>query len=646
MLRFSRVSGSALGLALLAAALPAFGQGPRPARPDKPFEAAPTPTPPAAEAPAPPAPAAPPPAAPAPAAPVEEKKPEPAPPPAEAPAAPAPAPAPDAAPPAEAPAAEAPPAAAPEPAPEPPKPAEPPKPPPGPVLETTDDLPDAGYLPGYSKYQGIGTSPYAPRLAGFPGGITPSFGAPSPSDSWLFTWHGYMSASLQVSVYERPDPGTGQRRLALHTPPNIIEEYSAFPSTNALPGNWIGSNFSYGNSLVTATVSVDTWNPTRPTQNYGLGSQYFINNAYLNLRVPPMGKWRLAFNVGYFSANYGTLGRYGGGFYTNPMTATIQGVGVTPIIEYDLTDTLVVAVEGGIMGLGGPRVNLLPDGVVAGTGTGGYGGESQWPAAFINHVHAGVVRKGDIQISAQVHYLSNWFQDERVQREPDEDGVCDLPDTDELNECYVRDGRMRVIGADVKMLSNSYGVLGIGGSLIDADWAFPLKGMATFAGDGERLTSAWFGTRSQGNGQLLVAGAAYNLSIASLLLAPEPFNGQAPDIVVNAGFHLGKIKTAEEPFNGRVRHKYGAEVFYTPLRYLGMGVRFDRVVPASDDDEQTFHVVAPRIQFKTDWTSHEAIVISYVKWFLGPHSHYDGLNPRSSERIDDQMFTLNFNMWW
>ena len=68
--------------------------------------------------------------------------------------------------------------------------------------------------------------------------------------------------------------------------------------------------------------------------------------------------------------------------------------------------------------------------------------------------------------------------------------------------------------------------------------------------------------------------------------------------------------------------------------------------PASDDDEQTFHVIAPRLQFNTDWQSHEAIVISYVKWFFGPHSHNDGLNPRSPERIDDQMFTLNFNMWF
>jgi mono/diheme cytochrome c family protein len=284
------------------------------------------------------------------------------------------------------------------------------------------------------------------------------------------------------------------------------------------------------------------------------------------------------------------------------------------------------------MGLGGPRVNLLPRDAVAGTGTGGASGDPQWPAAFVHHVHAGVVLKGDTQFVAQAHFLSNWSQDDRVQRSPDEDdGVCDLPTTPEVNECYVRDGRMRVVGVDAKMLSNTYGVLGIGGSYIDASYAFSLKGMMTYAGDGERLTGAWFGPRSEGTGKLLVGGVSYQMSVASLMLAPEPFNGQAPDIVVNAGFNIGRITTAEEPFNGRVRHKYGIDVLYTPLRYVGVGGRVDRVVPASDDPDQTFHVIAPRLQFKTDWTSHEAIVLSYVKWFLGPNSHYDGLNPRSVE---------------
>lgn len=524
------------------------------------------------------------------------------------------------------------------------------KPPPdAPLLETSDELDEPGYLPGYRPYMGLGTSPYAPRIGGLQSGVTPSFGAPMPSDSWVFTWKGYMSASLQVSIDERDDPGTGQSRTVLHTPPNIVEEYAAFPSTNSLPGNWIGSSFVYGNSTVTATVSIDTWQPTRATQNYQLGSQYFINNAFLSFRVVPFDKARLAINAGYFSNSYGALGRYGGGFYTNPMTATIQGAGENAVLEYDLSDTFVAVAEHGIMGTGGPRIGIWPRAVVAGTGNGGSNGDPQWPAAYVHHAHLGIVRKGDVQLLAQVHFLSNWHQDDRVQRSEADlpaDEPCDLPTTPELDECYVRDGRMRVIGFDAKMVSNAYGVLGVGAAYIDAHYAFSLKGMQTFAGEGDRVTSAWLGNHTGGTGKVWVAGIAYNMSVASLLLSPEPFDGQAPDIVINAGLNIGGIKSDEEPNDDRVRYKFGADVLYTPLRYVGVGMRADRVVPASDDADQTFHVIAPRLQFKTDWTSREAIVVSYVKWFLGPHTHYDGLNPRSSTRIDDQMFTLNFNMWW
>jgi predicted KAP-like P-loop ATPase len=96
-----------------------------------------------------------------------------------------------------------------------------------------------------------------------------------------------------------------------------------------------------------------------------------------------------------------------------------------------------------------------------------------------------------------------------------------------------------------------------------------------------------------------------------------------------------------------VRHKYGLKGTYTFLPFMGAGLRVDRVVPSSKDPEQTFHVLNPWIQFKSSWTSHETISLSYVKWFLGDHTHLDGLNPRYAYgKVDDQMVALNFNMWW
>jgi hypothetical protein len=525
-------------------------------------------------------------------------------------------------------------------------PAAPPKPPARPLLKY-DALEEPGYLPGYRTYQGLGLSPYVPRVGEFPGAVTPSFGVPSPSDDWTFTYAGFMSASLQVSINEREDPQPGQKKLVLHTSPDVVEEYASFLSTNAVPGNWIGATFSYGNSYVTATTSINTWNPERAA--ISPGGQYFINDMFLRFRVPPIGKLRLAATVGYFSNSYGSLGRYGGGFYTNPMTGEIEGAGETIVAEYDLSDNVILVAEHGITGTDGPRIGFVPAEVVSGTGSGANQGDPQWPAAFVHHGHFGVVRKGETQLQVQVHLMSNWAQDDRVQRTPTSpsDPQCDLETTRELDECYVKDGRIRVLGIDGKMLSRTWGVLGIGGAYIHSHYSDPLKGMKTFAGDGERLTSAWLGLGRSGTGKVWVAGLSYSLSVASLMLSPEPFDGQAPDITIDAGVNIAHSVSDDPIFDGRTRHKYGAKVTYTFSRYVGAGVRFDRVVPSSRKSAQTFHVLAPWVQFKTDWTSHETISLSYVKWFLGRETHVDGMNPTfAEENTDDQMVALNFNMWW
>jgi hypothetical protein len=525
-----------------------------------------------------------------------------------------------------------------------PAPAAPPKRP----LLKSDRLERAGYVPGYRNYEGLSLSPYAPRVPGLPGGMTPSFGAPAPTDDWTFTFGGYMSATLQFSLNKRLDPQSGQSSTVLHTPPSIVEEYAAFPSTTALPGNWIGANLSYGSSYVTATVSLNTWNPTGPTNQPG--GQYFINNMFLKFRAPPIeNKLRLGFTVGFFSNAYGALGRYGGGFYTNPLTGEIQGAGLLTLAEYDLSDQLVLVAEHGIMNTGGPREGFVPADVASGTGNGGNGGDPQFPTAFVHHAHLGVVKKGDLQLEMKLHFMTNWAQDDRVQRKRGTiaDDPCDLPTTDEVNECFVPDGRLRVYGADVKMLSSAYGVLGIGGAYVTGHYAEPLKGIRTFGGDGEQLTSSWWGLTTQGNGKLWVAGISYSMSVAALMLHPEPFNGQAPDVQIDTGFNIGKSTSSEAAFSDRVRHKYGVKVTYTFLPFMGAGIRFDRVVPSSKDSDQTFHVLVPWVQWKSSWTSHETISLSYVKWFLGPHTHLDGLNPRYAYgKVDDQMVALNFNMWW
>jgi hypothetical protein len=94
------------------------------------------------------------------------------------------------------------------------------------------------------------------------------------------------------------------------------------------------------------------------------------------------------------------------------------------------------------------------------------------------------------------------------------------------------------------------------------------------------------------------------------------------------------------------------DVLYKFLPWLGAGIRGDRVVPTSKDSGETFHVIAPRLMFKSDWQSRETITLIYAKWFYGPRSHPEGSSSTAGQpgeflgKIDDQLIALNVNIWW
>ncbi len=503
------------------------------------------------------------------------------------------------------------------------------------LVEAKDELAVAGYMPGYRRHVGLGMSPHAPRVGSALHGTTPSYAAPNRMDDWTFKWSGFMTMSLQTSIDQRPRTVDGQNETVLHTPPTTIDDYGSFVSTATVPGNWLGMSFSYGNPRVTAVTSIDTWNPSRPTTYYQLGSQYFINNAYLQITPGSVAGFAVKWNVGMFSASYGMLGRYGGGIYVNPIAGQIRGIGETLILSRPLSERLTLTLEHGLMT---NRNGRAPDTVIASSANGWI--RPSWAAAFIHHGHARLELKGDTTYQLEVHVLHNWANDDRVQTAEDN------PVTREIDETDIPDGHVTSYAADLRAIDDAYGMLAVGAAYVTARASFPVKGLTTYGGDGEQLTQRWWGIPSYGTGKLLVLGANYSLSVAKLVLHPKSFGGDAPDIVLNAGVHVARTSTSYAPFDGRWRHKYGLDALYTLTRHLGVGARLDRVVPSSKNADETFHVLAGRLQLKTDWTSREAIQLIYAKWFYGDATRNEGTGERTPERMDDQLLALNFNMWW
>jgi hypothetical protein len=456
-----------------------------------------------------------------------------------------------------------------------------------------------------------------------------------------------LTASLQTSINQRPDPIAGQSKTTFHVPPQTVDEYGSFVGTSTMPGQWAQLNFVYGNRYVSANLSLTTWNPTDPTTYYQIGSQQFINNIFLAYTPPPLAGVRFHAQAGYFYNNYGAIGQYGLGMYTNALVGGVRGVGEDLVAEYDASDVVTLKAEDGIMGNrnGMGAFNIIP------SGQNGAGNPIIWPSSWVHHAHLGIEKRGDITVHGGLHYLTNWSQDDRVQ------AATDNLQTRQINESYVRDGRIQTYGADVGFLHPILGYLGAAVSYTNAQDAYPVKGLVTFGGDGESLTNRWFGQPTTGSGQLVAAGVNYSASIGRIVSYPVPFSGDGPDLTVQAGFVFAEswgdfsgtappLLNGAQSFNGRQRYKAGADLLYTFSSFMAAGFRADVVVPNSHDSQETFAVIAPRLIFKSDWNSRDTVSLIYGKWFYGPHSHAEASSITPSDRLDDQLLALNVQMWW
>src|SRR4029079_18700596 len=145
---------------------------------------------------------------------------------------------------------------------------------------------------GYRTIPSLGLSPYSPSVGALPGGRPPPSGAPLPPGDWTFQFTGFMNVTAQFGLSDRPNPAPGQSSTVFHVPPVVVEEYQSFVSTATVPGNWVQMSFRYGNRDVTANLTLSTWNPSAPTTYYQLGSQNWVNNAFLTYNVPPLDQLR------------------------------------------------------------------------------------------------------------------------------------------------------------------------------------------------------------------------------------------------------------------------------------------------------------------------------------------------------------------
>ncbi len=470
----------------------------------------------------------------------------------------------------------------------------------------------------------FGLDPASPQVAALPGGLTPAFGEPSSSEGeWRFDFHGFFTGPLTIGLNERQERRPGQSRTVLHTPPQVPDDLDTFAHTGTIPLTYAQLNFSEGNSIITAHLTLLARQANTSAGFLEPAAQLGINDVFVALTPRLLPRLRTEIFVGAFTSRYGTSGEYDEGRYGTPLIARVHGVGERIAVKLSLGDFVVMAEQGFHGQSNTATASLTPDvwNDFADINAG---------ATFVSHLHLGLAFRRLATVG--VHYLRAFSQDDR--------GVGGL----------APEGSLDIAAADARLNLGRFGHLYLAYAYDDARYVGTLSRIISVLNTrgGQGLIANYLG--GQGNGTLHTVGGQYDLSIGRLVSYPVPFRGDGPDLFVSLFGMYTKV-FAEDPRYRRAMWKLGAEGTYSLLSWLAVSCRYDQVHPDAGDRAYSFAVLSPKIILRTDWLATNQIVLQYARWFTGYLTYVPVGDPPvqvndAAHPPDTDTFTLSASMWW
>lgn len=436
-------------------------------------------------------------------------------------------------------------------------------------------------------------------------GQPPQGAAAAGAGEWHAEYHGYFRAPLLIGIGTRDTPAAGQSKTTFHRPVVPDDQYLSWSYSGHQARDWAEAYFSYGNNWVKGTIGLLAFNFTdaawaNGTAQFGIGQGYVTLNSDLGYQ-----NVRLEAKVGSFWAKYGMAGKYDGGKYDTFVFGRTHVMGGTVRMEVDVGKLTLWGEEG-------------------------FGGKQPTPSIYNNakftllqHLHAGA--SYDKLIDVSLHHLHSWAQEE------DRDGapVQGAPD-----------GSLAVVGADVRIRGNMYGELYAGFSHIDAKAAgtiAPAIEVLHSFGGGEftqGVTSNYLDgptKASNGNGSVDTLSLQYDFSVANLLenlkKPGSHFWGDGRDLTISLFSMMNWVSSDDPDIDGIMKLKYGADLAFAAMPWLSIGARFDRLQPNSKVPEQSFGVLSPRIVFRSQWVTHEEIMLQYSRYFYNQRECADVTQP-------------------
>jgi hypothetical protein len=488
----------------------------------------------------------------------------------------------------------------------------------------------------------------------------------SGAGEWKFDYHGYLRAPMRVGFGKRlPEDTNGYlvvdengepETLTLHEATVPDDQSLSFQSTSHNLRSWAEGAFSFGNRIATGTLVLGSYNFTEGGFN-DVDANWGITQAFV-LLTPDLGyeNLRLWAKAGAIVDRYGMSGRYDSGEYDTYMFGRTHVIGETAHVEYDLTPAWSLVFEQGF-GTHKPDPNW-------------YNGARY---TLLHHEHLSLRKSRQLEVG--LHYLMSWSQEEYRPQVSAGDSQSGGKGVDGAPRNGLPAGHLWVGGADVRAELGPFGYVYGAFSHVGADYALsvsraievmhasgggefslgvvgnyldspncinapPVEPAPTLpANTPENWTVLDPDGCSDGNGSLNALHAHYEFSLTNFrqqIGGGQRFWGDGFDAILKlygmlvfvdsaardttqgptTGGNAALKAATDLPERYRIRKaKYGADLTVQALPWLSPGVRFDQVVPNSSIAEQNFAILSPRLQFKSQWVTHERLTLAYSRYF-------------------------------
>jgi hypothetical protein len=504
--------------------------------------------------------------------------------------------------------------------------------------------------------------------------LHPAWAAAAEGDerSFEFGYHGYLRAPMRVGIGKRlPEDTPGydvsiQGETTLHEATIPDDQYLSFQSTPHNMRSWAEAVFEYGNGVAKGVLVLGSYNLTESGFN-DTDANWGISQGYV-LHTPDLGyeNVRLWAKAGAIVDRYGMSGRYDAGEYDMYVFGRTHVMGATAHLDFDLSNAWTLHVEQGF-GTHKPDPNAY----------------NNARYTLLHHEHVGLRRGHEIELGA--HYLMSWSQEEyRPSGAPMRD--------EHAPRNGLPRGSLWVAGVEARAELGAFGYIYGAFSHVGARYALTVSravevlhasgggefnlGVPANYLDSPRCLDAppstpppppvgtppenWgpldFDGCSDGNGSVNAVHGHYEFSAANFaqqIAGGERFWGHGVDAVLKlyglAAFARSKARDTTEvgtsggiaalataPDGYAVRKvKFGADLELSVLPWLSPALRFDRVMPNHHVAEQSFAVLSPRLELKSDFVARERITLGYSRYFYDRRTCAPGAGPAHPDPLSE-----------